>query len=281
MLTNNKGFTLIEIIVTIAILSIVIVPLSSMFIQAAKMNSMAAEEYDATLIAQKYFEEIKSIKSDIDAASLNYIFDANNDSFSKDSIDGKFTIAINMVAVAGTQNLNNDDSEQALIDGNNMKISFNEENTIMTVVSSKDSLTESNVGISKTFSINNNTPSQYELYCNGNNLEFKGSSMQSTGIIDTSDFSQYNIAIIMSSDLNMNVYNKIDGTAVKITAIKLAGDTHNFNLVGKEGIVEQKVNVIQGNIESLSKSILYDVSIVVKRNGNEVTTFVGKKAFTK
>lgn len=281
MLTNNKGFTLIEIIVTIAILSIVIVPLSSMFIQAAKMNSMAAEEYDATLIAQKYFEEIKSIKSDIDAASLNYIFDANNDSFSKDIIDGKFTIAINMVAVAGTQNLNNDDSEQALIDGNNMKISFNEENTIMTVVSSKDSLTESNVGISKTFSINNNTPSQYELYCNGNSLEFKGSSMQSTGIIDTSDFSQYNIAIIMSSDLNMNVYNKIDGTAVKITAIKLAGDTHNFNLVGKEGIVEQKVNVIQGNIESLSKSILYDVSIVVKRNGNEVTTFVGKKAFTK
>lgn len=276
---NNKGFTLIEIIITIAILSIVIVPLSSMFIQAAKMNSMAAEEYDATLIAQKYFEEIKAIDNDIDASLLNYSYNANEDTFSKNIVDGEFSISILLTAVAGTENLNSENSEESLSHGNNMIITFNSDNTIMTVVSSKDSITDTNSGVSQNVNISNISSLKYEFVLDGSNMLIQGSAVQSPATIITTDYTQYNIAIILNKDLNLDIYNKMISTPVKITAIKNNSSGHVLNLKVKEGNVEEKVNVIQGNVGKLSNSILYDVTIIINRNGNEVDRFVGKKVF--
>ncbi|EOD01521.1 type IV pilus modification PilV family protein [Caldisalinibacter kiritimatiensis] len=61
LLKNNKGFTLIEIVITIAIFSIIIVPLYSLFITAAKANNISANKLNATIIAQSYMEELKAI----------------------------------------------------------------------------------------------------------------------------------------------------------------------------------------------------------------------------
>lgn len=57
---NNKGLTLVEIIVTLAVLGTVISPLMGMFITSQKINSEGNEEYKTLQLAQKYMEDIKS-----------------------------------------------------------------------------------------------------------------------------------------------------------------------------------------------------------------------------
>lgn len=57
---NTNGFTLIEVLVTLAILGIVIIPLSGLFVQAIKVNGDAKERLIATQIAQQYLERNKS-----------------------------------------------------------------------------------------------------------------------------------------------------------------------------------------------------------------------------
>lgn len=73
-LANNRGLTLVEIVVTIAILAIIIAPISSMFITTAKTNNVANEKMRATVAAQKAMENIKSV-SDINLIESNQVID--------------------------------------------------------------------------------------------------------------------------------------------------------------------------------------------------------------
>lgn len=57
---NERGLTLVEIIVTLAVLGIVIAPLMSMFVTGQKVNAESRKEYEALQLAQKYIEEIKA-----------------------------------------------------------------------------------------------------------------------------------------------------------------------------------------------------------------------------
>lgn len=73
-----NGFTLIEVILTISVLGIVIVPLMSIVVLCAKINKESNNEYKSFLEAQKYMEEIKATKS-IDYTK--YIYNAQNGSY--------------------------------------------------------------------------------------------------------------------------------------------------------------------------------------------------------
>ncbi len=59
---NKKGFTIIEVIVTLAVLGIVIGPLMTMFITSQKINNEGSKEYKSIQLAQKYMEEIKGLE---------------------------------------------------------------------------------------------------------------------------------------------------------------------------------------------------------------------------
>lgn len=67
---NKNGFTLIEVILTLAILAIAL-PIMSILILSAKINNESDKEYKTFLIAQSYMEEIK-IYNSIDTE--NYIY---------------------------------------------------------------------------------------------------------------------------------------------------------------------------------------------------------------
>lgn len=73
-LKNNKGFTLVELILTLAIMSILIVPLSSFFINTAKTNNISDDKMKATLLAQRMMEGIKSLNN-MDEYELKSMFD--------------------------------------------------------------------------------------------------------------------------------------------------------------------------------------------------------------
>ncbi len=60
---NNKGLTLIEIIITLAILGVVVTPLMSMFVTSQRINRESEIKYRAIQLAQKYMEDVKSESS--------------------------------------------------------------------------------------------------------------------------------------------------------------------------------------------------------------------------
>lgn len=81
---NNKGLTLIEVIMTLTVLSIVICPLMNMFVLSIKINSMSDKEYYSIQNAQYYMEEIKS------AGKVNlstYVYNFENNCYEKNIAD--------------------------------------------------------------------------------------------------------------------------------------------------------------------------------------------------
>lgn len=59
--TKNGGYTLIEILVAVAILVIVVIPLLHSFVTAARLNARAKSEQEATTIAQNLMENAKAV----------------------------------------------------------------------------------------------------------------------------------------------------------------------------------------------------------------------------
>lgn len=60
LLKSNKGFTLIELIISLAIFGMIITPISSLFISSYKANISAKNQMRATYIAQREMERLKT-----------------------------------------------------------------------------------------------------------------------------------------------------------------------------------------------------------------------------
>ena len=74
LLRNTEGITLVETIITMAVLGAVIVPLMNLFVMSEKINNESSIEYKSILQAQKYIEEIKALPL-IDTSK--YIYDSS------------------------------------------------------------------------------------------------------------------------------------------------------------------------------------------------------------
>ena len=59
----KKGFTLIELVISLTILSVIVIPLSTMFTQSLKTNSSAKVKIRANEVAQQIMERIKASSS--------------------------------------------------------------------------------------------------------------------------------------------------------------------------------------------------------------------------
>lgn len=59
-LINNKGFSLIELLVSLTILSMIIIASTSLFVYTVKINNLSEKQYKATLIAKNFMELTKA-----------------------------------------------------------------------------------------------------------------------------------------------------------------------------------------------------------------------------
>ncbi|SHI69433.1 prepilin-type N-terminal cleavage/methylation domain-containing protein [Dethiosulfatibacter aminovorans DSM 17477] len=72
ILKNNKGFTILEILFTIAIFSIIIVPMFNLLIVSAKINKSTETEISSLSDVQKTLETIKSYsKTEFESLALD------------------------------------------------------------------------------------------------------------------------------------------------------------------------------------------------------------------
>lgn len=76
----NKGLTLIEVIISLAIIGIVITPLISMFLVSAKTNSESNLQLRSILTAQKYIEEIKALE---EVSFDNYVYNSQSKAYER------------------------------------------------------------------------------------------------------------------------------------------------------------------------------------------------------
>ncbi|CAH2214669.1 PilW family protein [Tepidibacter aestuarii] len=63
MIKCNKGLTLVELVVSLALLGIIIAPLSSFFVNTIKVNKNSENQMIANQLAQKYMEQLKFSKN--------------------------------------------------------------------------------------------------------------------------------------------------------------------------------------------------------------------------
>lgn len=70
-LFNNKGLTLVEIIMTLGILGVVICPLMNLLVLSQKINSEGEKEYRVIQTAQYFMEEIRAM-DEIDTGVFIY-----------------------------------------------------------------------------------------------------------------------------------------------------------------------------------------------------------------
>ena len=62
---DSDGFVLVEVVVTIAIIAILILPVVSVMVSAVKTSERGSEMMNASLIGQKYMELLKNSTTNI------------------------------------------------------------------------------------------------------------------------------------------------------------------------------------------------------------------------
>lgn len=92
---NNKGFTLIEILVAIVALALVVVPLLQGFVTTAKLNAKSREKMMATNVAQTHMEQYSGLtieEIDKEIKTLNGTYDPDVEFV--ESTDHKYSYSI-------------------------------------------------------------------------------------------------------------------------------------------------------------------------------------------
>lgn len=103
---KKKGFSLIEVIITIAILAVIIVPLSAMTITSNKKAEQSETEQKASIIGQQYLEELAAYSSiGITLNSSNEFNLLNNNAIVEKKLTANLDASNNITDLVGSFNL--------------------------------------------------------------------------------------------------------------------------------------------------------------------------------
>jgi prepilin-type N-terminal cleavage/methylation domain-containing protein len=256
-LKNKKGLTLIEILVSISILSIIIIPIYSLFISSAKMSYLSNNKMNATNIAQRYMEKIKA------SETLDWI---PTETFS----DGEFNIKITVDEEEDYQFMDGLIGDQIDDISYDFKITLEKDNSI--------TITDT-TGFSKPYI---NDP------MNEINIEFKNNQLiiHSTPIDDTVDNpettgegAEVRIELYGNEDISVYAYNEEDMDLI-FYIIKEKDSESGLNVINNGGSIVTYSNIIIGDENSSEYNYrLYRIEIEVSKEGELMEKLVGYKTF--
>lgn len=240
---DNKGLTLIEIIVTLSVLGIVVVPLMTMFTTSQKINNEGSNEYKRLQVAQRFLEDIKGIKEIDDlVGDLGYTdngdgtFSYSDNDYSYDASDTKtYNVSVDVKKPstgAAPETVDYDSSIQIIRDNTVSNVNINLEAADLIRIKTPNERINLNITVKPNL-----------IIINGNNYSVN------TGNIKVE---------LESTDDSENIeatLNFVNNESSAILYIIYNGNTCNINSTG--GIVPQIGK------EIVQKDILYDVFINV------------------
>ncbi|MCH4888805.1 prepilin-type N-terminal cleavage/methylation domain-containing protein [Acidaminobacter sp. JC074] len=122
---NKKGYTLVELIITLAVISIMIVPIFNSFIEANRVNLRSRRQISAAYLAQNTLEELKGMprydftKMDTNAGDSIGVYDAAWSETRTETVDNggtTFTVVTEMRNITRENiDLDNDGSGDVIV----------------------------------------------------------------------------------------------------------------------------------------------------------------------
>ncbi|MFO7888636.1 MAG: prepilin-type N-terminal cleavage/methylation domain-containing protein [Eubacteriales bacterium] len=244
---NNKGFTLIELIISIAILMIILVPLTNMFVFSAKVNALGREELDGISAAKKYIEEIK----------------ASDELFNVDEEDGveykgyKLYVDILGVEKYASNDVDNDfefeeDIDILVLDQYDIKFS-------------KDKINYQYIGNPD---IDIEFTDKKDLYINEIEVIKNHKENLNIGLYFSDTLGVFNFTIKNFSNYSINIY-----------IVEPDLKRYEYTLDILNGKVSTYKNLKKNQNVDISPYMLYKIKVDVEKNEEYITTLEGTKRF--
>lgn len=281
----KKGMTLIEVIISVALLSILIVPLSGLVMSSLKNNISAEYRQKASYIGQKVLEELKAYDEiTLSNTSPRYLELLDGDRItqvSEGNFEGKFqrTIYGSILEAEGRDediynvevelkkdsnfqydNINNLDKNS----NSDFRFKFLKVNNINKIQLVSDSNTNSVVADNDLI---------IELKKNSNNLELKLFNKNNiTPIISSSKLDPVNNKIILNLSSNYEKNTNIEiknylSESIEVHLIK------QKNSIGKLNLTSSNGNIIlyeENEIEENPIADMYNYKVAIRDNKNNI-----------
>lgn len=250
---NNKGFTLIEILLSMTILSIIIVPLSTFFLTSQKISKDSEINFEATSIAQSYFEKIKAIDNFDWIGEFDESEEINSTIYDED-----YKIEINIKPENDFKNKGTSNNINAI--KYDMKVEV----------------------LNNSVKIYKSDGYYYTLISNDIDIVFENDSITTPPLsfaINRLNKEEINVFVDLKSNTNLNVFNKSD-TDQKLVfyIIKHKDIDVEYNFSVEEGKVKRFENIYSGDNTKSVSYILYDVNIKVYYKDKYITDMKGYKS---
>ncbi len=277
MKSKRKGVTLIELILTSAILGIILVPLSNLVLTTVKITAEGRSKQEATALAQKHMEYVKAKGNSI-LMDTPYSTDAEGEGPGK-----KYIVKYSLDPV-DEYKLTYYDYDYILKVNNGI----DENSTSIKFLDSKGDEVGSRLG--------NNLPTieviTDDVVANEVSLEIKidGNDFIKTSKVPASENSNLKLALEINKDfgeirqLEIKASNKCDTKKLMFYFIQ-SKDIENkddINLIEEEGSIVSYYNVSKEEMDYTVESRVYEVEVKVYKKDNlhkELISIKGYKTF--
>lgn len=246
-LKNNKGFTLVELVVSIAILGIIITPLSSLFISTIKNNVRAEDKLIANQLAQEYMEQAM--------ADILKTIESTGGTYTKTESNSGMDITITIDKQGNTENIHG---------------SINQDITFESPIDASSS----NYNNNDTIQID---PSTIQIGSDLAHLKLH-SNIQNTNTADA-----IHIKINCKAAKIFKVSN-ISGRVVKFYKIyskdtqeKVTIKIIKGEVMVYENIFDQTITHVNENLPAIHRNDMYRINVTVKKDNKPLVTLASFK----
>ncbi len=254
-LKNKKGVTLIEILITLTVLSIVIIPLSRLLINSVKINTDSRIFMETNYIAQTYMEnwKAKNLSSLMDEAQIQSLNEGNAITLTEAYKD--YTVETKVTPI--------------------VQYSMGDADTYATDALIKINGTDNKLSIYKEAGIKLTEQTlmpTYDIYIekpeSTNQITMSGLTINTL----SSDSVILQVVCENQADVIFNIYNRTDKKALIYVIKTKQAENADISILAQVGNVKTESSIVQQYNNNL-----YEILITVKQNEKALTTLKGSK----
>lgn len=256
-INKEAGLTLIEVLITVSILGIIIIPLSSFFITSAKINKESEDKFKATLIAQNFMEDIKLSDSIMEGETQYNIAD--------------YSVIVNITNVSDFSEYKRSSFYDTIDYDIKIQIDKNNENFISIYDKSDNLLAKDYINVQAKIDVE-----MIDSFIIVNIFE-NDTLLSTTNLENNENEGSLILEMLGDMDFTVNSKNKTENDLI-LYFCKSDDSTSNYTFRNLGGIVKRYENILILNNESENNlKGLYQVDVEVKKDGTTLERITGYK----